>query len=210
MLYSIQNLPLNKTNNKAQMTLSLIIGVDEAGRGPLAGPVIASAVILKEHIPGITDSKKLSEKKRNILAQIIQNESLAFAYGEASIEEIDSLNIHHATLLAMQRAIDGIRIQANKVVIDGCFAPSNISIPVETIVQGDLLHPSISAASILAKVKRDLLMLDYDQQYPEYGFAKHKGYGTAQHLIALQTFGPCAIHRLSFSPVQKAALSKLP
>lgn len=191
------------------MNLSLIIGVDEAGRGPLAGPVIASAVIIKECIPGLTDSKKLSEKKRNLLAEIIKKEAQAFAYGEATVAEIDELNIHHATLLAMQRAIQGINMEADKIVIDGCFAPKNLVLPYETIIQGDLLHPSISAASILAKVKRDHLMYEYDIKYPKYGFAKHKGYGTSHHLQTLKEYGPCEIHRKSFTPVKKQVKAKL-
>ena len=184
------------------MDLSIIIGVDEAGRGPLAGPVIASAVILSTTIPGLTDSKKLSEKKRELLAKRIQEQALAFSYGEASVAEIDTLNIHQATLMAMKRAIDGITLPAKKVLIDGCFAPQNLTIESETLIQGDLLHPSISAASILAKVKRDHMMYEYDTLYPEYQFAKHKGYGTAHHLQAIREFGPCPIHRLSFKPLK--------
>ena len=184
-------------------SLSSIIGVDEAGRGPLAGPVIASAVILSGPINGLTDSKKISEKKRAELAKIIQNEALAFAYGAASVEEIDTLNIHHATLLAMQRAIEGIHVEASIVWVDGCFAPQ-INLPCKTFIQGDLLYPSISAASILAKVHRDQLMTDFDKIYPEYAFASHKGYGTAKHILALNEYGPTPIHRVSFSPVKHA------
>jgi len=179
-----------------------IIGVDEAGRGPLAGPVIAAAVILNHHIPGLTDSKKLSEKKRQALNIEIQQHALAFAFGIADVAEIDRLNIHHATLLAMKRAIEGITISAKMVLIDGIFAPENNYL-TETMVQGDLHHPSISAASILAKVARDELMRHYDKLYPNYQLAKHKGYGTATHLAALNTYGPCLIHRTSFSPVAK-------
>ena len=182
-----------------------IIGVDEAGRGPLAGPVIAAAVILKQTIPGLTDSKKLSAKKRQALSIEIQMHALAFAFGVAEVAEIDSLNIHHATLLAMKRAIEGINIPAKMVLIDGIFAPQTDYL-TETMVQGDLHHPSISAASILAKVARDELMLHYDKLYPHYQLAKHKGYGTAAHLEALNTHGPSPIHRTSFSPIAKLLL----
>lgn len=185
------------------MDLSLIIGVDEAGRGPLAGPVVAGAVILSTPIPGLTDSKKLSEKKRNALALLIKEQAIAYSYGEASVAEIDELNIHQATLIAMKRAIEGINHPANKILIDGCFAPSQLTIACETLIQGDLLHPSISAASILAKVKRDSMMYEYDQCYPVYQFAKHKGYGTAQHLSAIREYGPCPIHRMSFKPLNQ-------
>ncbi len=185
-----------------QMNWHQIIGVDEAGRGPLAGPVVAAAVILSAPIEGLTDSKKLSEKKRVQLANIIQQEALYFHYGEASVEEIDSLNIHHATLLAMKRAIEPLIPHGEMALIDGKFAP-NISLKTQTLVQGDLLHASISAASILAKVARDEQMLQFEMQFPQYGFAKHKGYGTAIHLQALMEHGPCPIHRKSFAPIQR-------
>ncbi len=190
------------------MHLSDILGVDEAGRGPLAGPVIASAVILTKPIVGLTDSKKLSEKKRQLLALEIQNQALAYAYGSASVEEIDALNIHRATLLAMQRAIEAIDKAYLEVWIDGCFAP-NVTKNCKTFIQGDLNYPSISAASILAKVKRDQLMLDYELIYPGYDFKKHKGYGTANHLQALTNLGPCAIHRKSFAPVKNLLETKV-
>lgn len=180
-----------------------IIGVDEAGRGPLAGPVVAAAVILPFALPGLTDSKKLSEKKRKLLYHVIQDQAIDFAFGEASCQEIDQLNIHHATLLAMERAILGLHQPAEQVIIDGCFAPKNLNFLVETMIQGDLHHPSISAASILAKVKRDLLMEELHERYPNYGFSQHKGYGTAAHLAALSEFGPCPEHRQSFAPVKK-------
>jgi ribonuclease HII len=179
-----------------------IIGVDEAGRGPLAGPVVAAAVILHSPIAGLTDSKKISEKKRKALSAEIQSQAIAFAYGIAEVEEIDNLNIHHATLLAMKRAIDGIVMPAKMVLIDGIFAPQTDYL-TETMVQGDLHHQSISAASILAKVARDELMVNYDSLYPEYQLAKHKGYGTALHLEALKMHGPSPIHRMSFAPVAK-------
>jgi ribonuclease HII len=180
-----------------------IIGVDEAGRGPLAGPVIASAVILAHPIPGLNDSKKLTAKKREQLVHIIQQEAIAFSYGEASIEEIDELNIHHATLLAMKKAVEDIQHLGSEVWIDGCFAPKSI-LPCKTFIKGDSLHACISAASILAKVKRDTLMYEYHEKYPEYGFANHKGYGTAKHLAALKEYGPSPIHRMSFAPVIQA------
>ncbi len=188
-------------------SLSQIIGVDEAGRGPLAGPVVAAAVILKHPIEGLTDSKKLSEKKRLKLYEIIQNEALFFNYGIASIEEIDELNIHHATLLAMRRAVLPIAEHGLLTLIDGSFAPQ-LPIQAQTLVQGDLLHPSISAASILAKVTRDEMMYQYEKKYPQYGFAKHKGYGTANHIEALREHGPCEIHRKSFAPIQRLGIDK--
>ncbi|NBX85375.1 MAG: ribonuclease HII [Gammaproteobacteria bacterium] len=187
--------------------LKHIIGVDEAGRGPLAGPVIAYAVILDTPIAGLTDSKKCTPKKRLQLVELIKKHAIAYAYGEANVAEIDKLNIHHATLLAMSRAVEQIQGHGKKVLIDGCFAP-NLSLPTETIVQGDLHHASISAASILAKVARDQLMMDYDTQYPQYAFAKHKGYGTAIHMAALREYGPCEIHRQSFAPIQQALRRK--
>ena len=187
--------------------LKHIIGVDEAGRGPLAGPVIACAVILDTPIAGLTDSKKCTPKKRLQLVELIKKHAIAYAYGEANVAEIDKLNIHHATLLAMSRAVEQIQRHGKKVLIDGCFAP-NLVLPTETIVQGDLYHASISAASILAKVARDQLMMDYDAQYPQYAFAKHKGYGTAIHMAALREYGPCEIHRQSFAPIQQALRRK--
>ena len=181
---------------------SAIIGVDEAGRGPLAGPVVAAAVILHSPFEGLTDSKKLSEKKRKLLSDRIKEQALYYHLGMASVEEIDLLNIHQATLLAMQRAIEPIAHLAQLALVDGIFAP-NVKITTQTMIQGDLLHPTISAASILAKVTRDEMMIKYEEKYPEYGFAKHKGYGTAKHLEALQTHGTCEIHRQSFSPIQR-------
>jgi ribonuclease HII len=189
--------------------LEHIIGVDEAGRGPWAGPVLAYAVILDQPIMGLTDSKKLSEKKRLMLADEIQKKAIDFAYGEASHEEIDEMNIHEATLLAMKRAIEGIKKNAQEILIDGCHAPKYLSLPVKTIIGGDLLHPSISAASILAKVKRDAMMLALDDSYPQYGFKQHKGYGTKQHQDALNIYGPCPIHRQTFKPIQIARARKM-
>lgn len=181
-----------------------IAGVDEAGRGPLAGPVVAAAVIIKEvKIPDfLTDSKKLSEKKRTLLFEQIKQDAECYAISIASREEIDELNIHHATLLAMQRAIEGLGLTPAKCLIDGKFTPT-VSMPCEAIVKGDLLIPSISAASVLAKVARDQMMVQAHEQYPDYGFAKHKGYGTAQHLSALAQYGPCEYHRRSFRPISE-------
>lgn len=178
----------------------LMAGVDEVGRGPLAGAVVTAAVILKKPIDGLTDSKKLSPKQRNLLAIRIKEEALAFAYGRAEVEEIDQLNIHHATLLAMRRAVEALPIQPDNVVVDGAFTPQ-LNIPCKAIVQGDSLVPEISAASILAKVLRDEEMVTLDKIYPGYGFAEHKGYATPVHKEALMRLGPCRIHRRSYSPV---------
>jgi ribonuclease HII len=180
----------------------LIAGVDEVGRGPLAGPVVTAAVILKTSIPGLTDSKLLSPLKRAKLAVTIQQEALAYAYGWASLEEIESLNIHYATLLAMERAVLALSVTPGQILVDGRFA-LNITIPSHAIVKGDKDIPEISAASILAKVKRDTEMSQWDLEYPGYGFAQHKGYGTAQHLKALASLGPCPIHRKGYAPIAK-------
>ncbi len=180
-----------------------IAGVDEVGRGPLAGPVVTAAVILREPIEGVTDSKKLTPLKRKHLASIIQQQALCYAYGRAEVEEIDRLNIHHATLLAMKRAIEGLSIAPSEALIDGLYIPQ-VSMPCRAIVKGDSLITEIGAASILAKVMRDNEMDDMDALYPGYGFAAHKGYPTAVHRAALQTLGPCAIHRLSYAPVAAA------
>ncbi|HHT9950325.1 TPA: ribonuclease HII [Legionella pneumophila] len=179
---------------------TLMAGVDEVGRGPLAGAVVTAAVILKKPIDGLTDSKKLSPKQRNLLAIRIKEEALAFAYGRAEVEEIDQLNIHHATLLAMRRAVEALPIQPDNVVVDGAFTPQ-LNIPCKAIVQGDSLIPEISAASILAKVLRDEEMVALDKIYPGYGFAEHKGYATPVHKEALMRLGPSKIHRRSYSPV---------
>jgi ribonuclease HII len=178
----------------------LIAGVDEVGRGPLAGPVITAAVILKNPIAGIKDSKKLSAKKRELLSEQIKHEAIAYAYGRAEVEEIDALNIHHATLLAMQRAISALPITPDHVLVDGMFRPQ-ANIPCHAIVQGDDLIAEISAASILAKVFRDAEMEVMDAIYPGYGFGKHKGYATVNHREALNRLGPCLIHRRSFEQV---------
>lgn len=178
----------------------LIAGVDEVGRGPLAGPVVAAAVILDVEIKGVTDSKKLSPKKREALALEIKDKALCYAYGRAEVFEIDTLNIHHATLLAMKRAIEGLSLVPDEVLVDGSFIP-DIGLPCRAIVGGDLLIHAISAASILAKVLRDEEMIALDSIYPGYGFAAHKGYGTLAHRAALARLKPCPIHRLSYAPV---------
>ena len=180
----------------------LIAGVDEAGRGPLAGPVVAAAVILDDlhPIPGLADSKKLTALKRERLFDQIRAKALCCSIAEASVEEIDALNILQATLIAMQRAVKGLRLKPSKVLIDGNQLPV-LDVLAEAIVKGDSKVQAISAASILAKVHRDRLCETMHTQYPEYGFHLHKGYGTAAHLAALQEFGACPWHRKSFSPV---------
>lgn len=185
----------------------LIAGVDEAGRGPLCGDVYAAAVILDiDHgIEGLTDSKKISEKKRYIIAKEIKQKAKAWSIASASVEEIDRLNILQATFLAMRRAVDGLQVQPQLIRVDGNQNPKFPShYRCETIVKGDLLHEEISAASILAKTARDLSMIELDQKYPDYGFAKHKGYGTKLHMEALQNLGVLDTHRRSFAPIQKA------
>lgn len=179
---------------------NLICGVDEAGRGPLAGPVCAAAVILPEDcvIEGLNDSKKLSEKKREELFPIIKEKAIAYAIAFGTVEEIEEVNILEATYLAMNRAIDSLEARADYALIDGNRVPRNIKIPCETVVKGDSKSLSIAAASVLAKVTRDRLMLDYDKEYPEYKFAAHKGYGTKAHYEAIAQHGVCPIHRLSF------------
>ncbi|MDD1611666.1 MAG: ribonuclease HII [Methylococcaceae bacterium] len=181
----------------------LIAGVDEAGRGPLAGPVVAAAVILdpKRPIVGLADSKSLSEKKRLALYQAIQERALAWSVAEADVPEIDHLNILQATLLAMQRAVGRLSIQPAHVLIDGNRMP-NLPVSAQAIVQGDRKIPAISAASIIAKVHRDLIMQEYSRKFPGYSFDLHKGYGTKQHLAELAQFGPLSIHRKSFKPVK--------
>ena len=177
-----------------------ICGVDEAGRGPLAGPVCAAAVILPEdlEIEGLNDSKKLSEKKREQLFEIIKEKAVAYNIAYGTLEEIEEFNILNATYLAMNRAIEGLSVKADFALIDGNRTPTDIKIPSATIVKGDAKSMSISAASILAKVSRDRLLLQYDKKYPLYQFAKHKGYGTKLHTDLIKEYGPCEIHRLSF------------
>jgi len=180
----------------------LIAGVDEAGRGPLAGPVVAAAVILDDLNPivGLADSKKLSALKRERLYDEIRAKALCCSIAEASVEEIDALNILQATLLAMRRAVDGLRLRPHKVLVDGNRLPV-LDVLAEAIVKGDSKVPAISAASILAKVHRDRWCLQLHAQYPAYGFDRHKGYGTEAHLQALRTHGATPWHRHSFSPV---------
>ena len=176
-----------------------ICGVDEAGRGPLAGPVCAAAVILPEHlqIPGLTDSKKLTDKKRRELFPIIQEQAIAYGIGLASESEIDEINILQATFLAMGRALEQLSVRPALALIDG-NRETDFGLPVKSVVKGDSLSANIAAASVLAKVTRDNLMLELAQQYPEYGFDIHKGYGTKAHYEALRKYGPCPIHRRSF------------
>ena len=183
----------------------LIAGVDEAGRGPLAGPVVAAAVILDARAPiqGLADSKQLSPRRREQLFDEIRAKALCCSIAQASVEEIDRLNILQATLLAMQRAVKGLRLKPHKVLVDGNRLPS-LEVLAEAVVSGDALIPAISAASILAKVTRDHLLDELHVLHPGYGIDRHKGYGTAQHLLALQTLGPLAVHRRSFSPVARA------
>ncbi len=179
----------------------LIAGVDEVGRGPLAGAVIAAAVILDEPIEGLRDSKALSEKKRQALSEEIRVRACCYAYGRVDAEEIDSINIHQASLLAMQRAIEGLSFTPSRVLVDGVHCP-RVMMPCEAIIKGDTLIDEIKAASILAKVLRDDEMIRLDDEYPGYGFAAHKGYPTVKHKEALKKLGPSAIHRRSFAPVR--------
>lgn len=179
---------------------SCICGVDEAGRGPLAGPVCAAAVILPEGavIEGLDDSKKLTEKKRERLYDIIKETAVAYSVAYGTLEEIETVNILEATYLAMNRAIAGLSVKPDFALIDGNRVPRGIKIPCETVVKGDSKSMSVAAASVLAKVTRDRLMLEYDKKYPEYNFKKHKGYGTKEHTELIKQYGPCEIHRLSF------------
>lgn len=182
-----------------QQGYRLICGVDEAGRGPLAGPVCAAAVILPEgtEIPGLTDSKKLSDKKRRELFPLIQEKAIAYGIGMASQQEIDEINILQATFLAMKRALAQLSVQPDFALIDG-NRETDFGLPVRTVVKGDSLSANIAAASILAKVTRDDLMVEMAKTYPQYGFDVHKGYGTKAHYAALREFGPCDIHRMTF------------
>lgn len=178
-------------------------GVDEAGRGPLAGPVIAAAVILPNEydLPGLTDSKALSESQRKKLYEEITNQAIAWAVGRAEPAEIDELNILWATLTAMERAVHALSVMPEQVLVDG-NKPPNIQIPVKAIIKGDLLIDAISAASIIAKHTRDTEMLEFDKLYPQYGFASHKGYPTKKHMQALAEYGVCPIHRKTYKPVK--------
>ncbi|MCO5976483.1 ribonuclease HII [Ideonella oryzae] len=199
-----------KSSVPEQMSLhfdvtGLVAGVDEAGRGPLAGPVVAAAVILDDLHPiaGLRDSKQLSARRRDQLYDEIRAKALCCCIAEASVEEIDQLNILHATMLAMRRAVEGLRLPPAKVLVDGNRLPV-LKVPGEAIVKGDAKVPAISAASILAKVHRDRLCEDMHARWPDYGFATHKGYPTAEHLAALRTHGASPVHRRSFGPVRAA------
>lgn len=186
------------------MSKITICGVDEAGRGPLAGPVYAAAVILDESHPivGLADSKKLSEKRRDALALEIKQHATAWAIAEASVEEIDEFNILRASLLAMQRAVQALAVQPQEVWVDGLYCPDT-GLPSRAIVKGDSKVAAISAASILAKTARDEMMLQLHLQHPQYGFAIHKGYPTVAHLAALRAHGVSSVHRRSFRPVRE-------
>ncbi len=188
---------LNSTRN------ILLAGVDEAGRGPLAGPVVAAAVILDPVVPiaDLADSKTLGQDQRNSLFKMIRENALSWSTGMSSVEEIDELNILQATLLAMQRAVNGLAMQPDEVLIDGNRLP-RLSIPAQAIVKGDSKVQAISAASILAKVERDKIMVDYHKKYPDFSFHLHKGYGTRQHINEISQFGILPIHRKTFNPVK--------
>lgn len=181
----------------------VIAGVDEAGRGPLAGPVVSAAVVLPPNfdVPGINDSKTLSEKKREALFPVIQNQAIAFGIGMADHEEIDRINILQASLLSMKRAVEDLGLTPDYLLIDGKFTIDS-TIDQRPVIKGDALSLSIAAASILAKVTRDRIMTDLDLQYPEYGFKHHKGYPTKAHKQAILTHGPCPVHRKSFRGVK--------
>jgi len=188
--------------------VGLVCGIDEAGRGPLAGPVVAAAVILdaRAPIPGLNDSKKLSEKKRDVLAELIKSQALAWAVEEASVAEIDEINILQATLLAMRRAVEALQPAADSALVDGNKCP-RLNIPVQAVVKGDGSIAPIAAASILAKTHRDRIMLGLHTEFPHYGFDRHMGYPTAAHFAALREHGASPVHRRSFAPVaQQLAL----
>ena len=187
----------------AELSHRLVAGVDEVGRGPLAGDVVAAAVILGERVPlGIADSKKLSPLRREALSKEIKEQALDWSIGRASVQEIDALNILEAALLAMKRAVEGLAVKPELVLVDGNRLP-RWTYEARPIIGGDALEPAIGAASILAKVQRDAELTMLDDQYPEYGFAKHKGYPTREHLQALKTHGVLDVHRRSFGPVKR-------
>lgn len=185
----------------------LLAGVDEAGRGPLAGPVVAAAVAIGPgwDDPGVDDSKRLSAQRRESLAEAVKASVLSWALGLCQAEEVDRLNIHRASLTAMARALAGLAMAPERVLVDGRFTP-DVEVPCQAVVGGDGLCSSISAASILAKVERDRLMQDWHRRYPLYNFAANKGYGTAEHRRALELHGPCPIHRRSYNPVAQMSL----
>lgn len=182
----------------------MIAGVDEVGRGPLAGPVVTAAVILPREydLPGLTDSKKLSAKKREILYYAIKTQAIAWSLGQASIEEIDDINILHATMLAMQRAVSALKIKPSEVLVDGNRTP-DFGVPARAIIGGDGKEACISAASIVAKVTRDRIMAEYHEEFPYYGWKNNSGYPTKQHIQALSEYGVTQYHRRSFAPVAK-------
>ena len=187
-------------NSLCERGYELVCGVDEAGRGPLAGPVCAAAVILPRGcvIDGLDDSKKLTEKKRERLYGLIIDNAVSYSVAFGSVEEIEKLNILQATFLAMTRAVNGLKIQPDFVLVDGNRKPPEILLPCDTVIKGDTKSYSVAAASILAKVTRDRLLYDYDREYPQYGFAKHKGYGTKAHYQAIAQYGITPVHRPSF------------
>ncbi|WP_067866232.1 ribonuclease HII [Neptuniibacter marinus] len=184
--------------------MDIVAGVDETGRGSACFELLAASCILDPNKPiqGLTDSKKLSAKRREQLAEEIKDKSIAFCIAEASVIEIENLNVLHATMLAMQRSVEGLNVIPNLVLVDGNRLPE-LSIPAEAIIKGDLKIPAISAASILAKVERDRRLKLYDAKYPEYGFAAHKGYLTKKHMDALKKYGPCPQHRKSYKPIRQ-------
>lgn len=192
------------------MSIRITAGVDEVGRGPLAGPVVAAAVIFhpEQIIPGLKDSKVLTEAKRESLYDKIIQQARAWAIGRAEVAEIDSINILQASLLAMQRAVQNLNISPQHILVDGNQKPC-FDCPTDAIIKGDMLIPVISAASILAKVTRDREMVEMDKKYPEYGFARHKGYPTKQHMQALSEYGVTQIHRQSYAPVQRVMREQL-
>ncbi len=185
----------------------LVAGIDEAGRGPLAGPVVAAAVILDPERPirGLADSKVLTPERREVLAKRIRERAIAWSTGQADVDEIDTINILHATMLAMCRAVAALSITPEEALVDGNRCP-DLACRVRAIIKGDRDVKSISAASIIAKTTRDAMLRELDKVYPVYGFAQHKGYGTPEHLAALDRHGPCPIHRRSFSPVLQSEL----
>jgi ribonuclease HII len=193
---------------KVYSTVLLCAGVDEAGRGPLAGPVVAAAVILDPDRPirGLADSKVLTPERRAVLAALIYERAHSCAVGLAAVDEIDAINILHASMLAMRRAIEALAVAPEEVLVDGNRCP-DIAFRVRAIVKGDRDVPSISAASILAKTARDAMLVELDREYPLYGFARHKGYATPEHLAALALHGPCPAHRRSFAPVVQPSLA---
>lgn len=180
--------------------VKLIAGIDEAGRGPLAGPVVVGIAIMPENsmLEGVNDSKKVSEKKREKLYDLITQEAIAWNVGIADQNEIDEINILNATKLALTRAIEGLKIKPDLILVDALTNINTLGIPYKSIIKGDAKEYSIAAASILAKVTRDRMMREYDEIYPQYGFSGHKGYGTAKHIAAIKEYGPCILHRKSF------------